>query len=169
MTNEPNAQLASIYLLPCKLHSRSTEPVSANEKNNQQEIYRLQTRWLVLNQLICCRARLHTLRRAATCPGLPSITGLKDAIPSSPRKSICSLSDLFTRDRQRCRYWQGSACERPLLPKGTWEQAADMQRLQEMQTSNTCGEHAGETCWVPHSDIPPDLAIWVLQALGQHS
>lgn len=32
VTNEPNVQLASIYLLPCKLHSRSTEPVSANEK-----------------------------------------------------------------------------------------------------------------------------------------
>lgn len=45
VTNEPNVQLASIYLLPCKLHSRS-EPVSANEKkNNQDKIYRLQT-WL---------------------------------------------------------------------------------------------------------------------------
>ena len=34
-TNEPNVQLASIYLLPCKLHPRSRELLSANEKKPQ--------------------------------------------------------------------------------------------------------------------------------------
>lgn len=95
MTNEPNVQLASIYLLPCKLHSRSTDPVSANEKkNNQEEIYRLQTRLPVLHE----PTKPSSPAPGGSLPGAPIHNQPEGCFSAEPQKiHLLLFTSIYTR------------------------------------------------------------------------
>lgn len=97
MTNEPNVQLASIYLLPCKLHSRSTDPVSANEKKkqtNQEEIYRLQTRLPALHK----PTKPSSPAPGGSLPGAPIHNQPEGCFSAEPQKiHLLLFTSIYTR------------------------------------------------------------------------